>query len=69
MDNDTKAPKGDEQLAREKFLRDQQAAMTPPEPEVEGEATKVPRSELVTPLPKEGKDVDAWKPGSQKHIE
>lgn len=65
MEPDSKAPKGDAQIAREQFLRDQKEALTPPAPEVEGASTPVAQAELYDKLPKPGKDVNRWKPGAE----
>lgn len=66
-DNDpvSKTAQSDAQLAREKFLKEKHDAMVPPAPEVDTECTPVPRTELVSPLPKEGNDVHPWKPGKE----
>lgn len=69
MEQDTKAPKGGEQIAREHQLQAQMDGMKPPSPEVDTPTTAVPRSEMMTAVPKAGKDVNAWKPGKQKHID
>lgn len=61
-----RSPKGGATHARIKELQDKQDSLQAPEPEVDTQVTSVPRSEMMSPVPKESKGAKPWAPVARK---